>query len=96
MAQYHGDLHMHAKPLYRADTSRQMAIELLLLFFLGGLGAHRFYMGKTGSGLALLSLSGFGVLFGGLVGGIKLALIVMAVIFLWLVMDFFLILASHR
>ena len=43
-------------------SSRSRLIALLLCFFLGCFGAHRFYVGKTGTGvLMLLTLGGLGI-----------------------------------
>ncbi|NOU62174.1 TM2 domain-containing protein [Marinifilum caeruleilacunae] len=44
----------------RSDKS--FVAMLLLCFFLGGLGVHRFYAGKIGTGiLMLITLGGFGI-----------------------------------
>jgi TM2 domain-containing membrane protein YozV len=43
-------------------SEKQGLVVLLLAFFLGGLGVHSFYVGKTGVGVAqLLTLGGFGI-----------------------------------
>ena len=43
-----------------SEKSRTTAI--LLCFFLGGIGVHRFYAGKTGTGVVqLLTLGGMGI-----------------------------------
>ena len=43
-------------------SPRSRLVALLLCFFLGALGAHRFYVGKVGTGiLMLLTLGGLGI-----------------------------------
>lgn len=61
-------VHVH-KHYYQAATYaslpsiKKKGVALLLCLFLGGIGAHRFYVGKTGTGLLYLftgGLSGVG------------------------------------
>ena len=41
-------------------SSRSRTVALLLCFFLGGLGVHRFYVGKIGTGiLTIVTICGF-------------------------------------
>ena len=44
------------------NSEKNWMVTLLLCFFLGYLGAHRFYAGKMGTGiLMLVTFGGFGV-----------------------------------
>lgn len=44
------------------QSEKNFVAALLLCFFLGSLGVHRFYAGKVGTGIAmLLTLGGLGI-----------------------------------
>jgi TM2 domain-containing membrane protein YozV len=43
-------------------SDKKRLVAFLLCFFLGGLGVHRFYVGKVGTGIAqILTLGGLGI-----------------------------------
>jgi len=43
-------------------SKKSMAPAAILCFFLGGFGAHRFYVGKVGTGILMLcTLGGLGI-----------------------------------
>jgi hypothetical protein len=44
-------------PLEGEISDRQVLVAFLLAFFLGMFGVHRFYVGKTGSGIAMVILT---------------------------------------
>lgn len=51
----------HSMMLYEANK-KSAGLAFALWFFLGFLGAHRFYMGKIGSGIGMIVLTFFGIL----------------------------------
>ncbi|MGF9913494.1 TM2 domain-containing protein [Paenibacillus ehimensis] len=47
---------------HQLKSPKSFVAALLLAFFLGSLGVHRFYVGKVGTGiLMLITLGGFGI-----------------------------------
>ncbi len=57
--------YMNANPMmgYGMASSKSKTVAVLLAFFLGPLGIHRFYIGRNGSGavMLLLCLVGYGI-----------------------------------
>ncbi|HVL71475.1 MAG TPA: TM2 domain-containing protein [Beijerinckiaceae bacterium] len=81
--------------LYEANK-KSLLVSYVLWFLIGALGAHRFYNGRPGSGalMALLSVGGFMLL-----GAFGLGLILLAPVWIWVVVDAFLIpgwVAAHN
>lgn len=50
------------QPFGPPSSPKSKIVAILLCFFLGSLGVHRFYVGKIGTGiLELITLGGFGI-----------------------------------
>ncbi|WP_122571115.1 TM2 domain-containing protein [Pseudomonas viridiflava] len=69
-----------------ANAQKSTGVAYLLWFFLGGVGAHRFYLGKTGTAVAqlIITVIGFFTIFPLIITGI------------WVLVDAFLIPAIIR
>lgn len=70
-----------------ANEAKSAGVAYLLLIFLGGLGAHRFYLGATGTGVVMLILSIVGVL----TSPIGVGFVLLAAVGIWWIVDLFLI-----
>lgn len=64
-------------------TQKSKLVAFLLWLFLGGLGAHRYYCGKVGTGVVILILTVIGIFTSGIVIGIP----ILAVVGIWLIVD---------
>ncbi|WP_347862120.1 TM2 domain-containing protein [Salimicrobium sp. PL1-032A] len=73
-------------------NERSIILAYVLWFFLGQLGIHRFYTGRTGSGIAQLLLG----VFGWATTGILIGWFPLALLWVWLFIDIFLIPAMCR
>lgn len=70
-----------------SNDARSPVVAYLLWFFLGGLGGHRFYLGRTGSAVVLLVLMLGGIATSAFLIGLPLV----AIAGCWLLVDAFLI-----
>lgn len=71
---------------YDANKKR-IGVAYLLWFFLGMFGAHRFYLGQTGSGVAILILTVVSIL----LSFVMIGFVLLLVPWIWVIVDAFLI-----
>lgn len=71
---------------------KSIAVSLLLWFFLGGIGAHRMYLGKVGSGIVMALLS----IFGWLTMGVLIGFLFLLIVFIWWIVDLIVIIRSVK
>ncbi len=70
-----------------SQSTKSASVAYLLWFFLGGFGAHRFYMGRNGSAFGMM-----GLCIGSMVLSVfMIGLIGFPILFAWWVVDAFLI-----
>lgn len=68
-------------------NKKSVGVAYLLWFFLGGFGAHRFYLGQTGTALAMLIL----FVLGWLTIVVFVGTILLIAVGIWMIVDAFLI-----
>jgi TM2 domain-containing membrane protein YozV len=69
------------------NEAKSAGVAYLLWFFFGALGAHRFYLGRTGSGIAQLLL----FIFGWMTIMIAVGAVLLVALAIWVLVDAFLI-----
>lgn len=86
MQDFHGNA-AHSHMMYDANR-KSVGAAYLLLIFLGGFSAHRFYLGRTGTAVTQLLFSIFGWF---LTFTIGIGIFLLIALWIWLFVDLFLI-----
>ncbi|HZF33358.1 MAG TPA: TM2 domain-containing protein [Candidatus Angelobacter sp.] len=77
-----------ATRMMRYDANKKSAVVAYLLwFFVGMLGAHRFYLGRIGSGIAILVLT----ILSWILAFVAIGLLLLIIPGIWVLIDLFLI-----
>ncbi|MCA1407323.1 TM2 domain-containing protein [Ensifer sp. IC3342] len=69
------------------NEAKSTVVAYLLWLVAGGIGAHRFYMGRVGSGVGMLAL----LVIGAVTAGIGIGALFIVALGVWLLVDLFLI-----
>jgi len=72
--------------LYDANK-KSAVVAYLLWFFLGGVGGHRFYVGKTGSAIGMIAL----LIVGSVLAVVGIGAVLLLILGIWVIVDAFLI-----
>ena len=78
--------------LNKSGVYRSKAMALILWFFLGTLGVHNFYLGRTGIGITQLILT----IVGWITVWIVIGIVPLLVVGVWLIIDFIMILTDSN
>ena len=70
-----------------ANEAKSIVAAYLIWFFLGGLGVHRFYLGRSGSGVTMLLLT----IVGALTSVVGVGILLLIIVGIWWLVDAFLI-----
>lgn len=64
MAKYNGDINAFSGSFYKSRSDKNLFVAILLCFFLGFTGIHRFYLDEQGHGFFHLGLCFVAIVFG--------------------------------